>query len=245
MTIGARVGTLDYLEMAKIQIETCLLNFMNLEETMEYLWREAGISRQVTSIIWRRLEKENDEFFRAYNIRLVVLQQIKTFNMLLGRQAELMNIQNATSHHDESQEAPRFDQNLQSFSYDQLTGFSDMASTVPHSAIALPLDSYYSSYSSWPVGAPNDIVSAQNSNLQQGFSECSLMHQNYSDHFSSAFATNENIPQLPMMHESSMLPLFKDQIADRDMPLWPSDIDIHFPMSTEDDTSPFKAPEGR
>jgi len=43
--------------------------------------------------VWGRLEQENTEFFRAYNIRLKIKQQILDFNNLVQRQAALMQQQ--------------------------------------------------------------------------------------------------------------------------------------------------------
>lgn len=41
--------------------------------------------------VWQKLEEENQEFFKAYYLRLVVMQQITEFNRLLERQFNLMN----------------------------------------------------------------------------------------------------------------------------------------------------------
>lgn len=40
--------------------------------------------------VWQKLETENQEFFRAYHLRLIVKDQILRFNELLERQVELM-----------------------------------------------------------------------------------------------------------------------------------------------------------
>lgn len=41
--------------------------------------------------VWQKLEVENQEFFRAYNIRLILKDQIVRFNQLLERQVEVMH----------------------------------------------------------------------------------------------------------------------------------------------------------
>lgn len=41
--------------------------------------------------MWQKLETENQEFFRAYHLRLIVKDQILRFNQLLERQVELMH----------------------------------------------------------------------------------------------------------------------------------------------------------
>lgn len=40
--------------------------------------------------VWQKLENENQEFFRAYHLRLIVKDQILRFNQLLEKQVELM-----------------------------------------------------------------------------------------------------------------------------------------------------------
>ncbi|KAK3000987.1 hypothetical protein RJ639_022167, partial [Escallonia herrerae] len=40
--------------------------------------------------VWQKLEEENQDFFKAYHLRLIVKEQISKFNRLLERQFELM-----------------------------------------------------------------------------------------------------------------------------------------------------------
>lgn len=42
------------------------------------------------SPVWQKLEEENQEFFRAYHLRLIVKDQIQRFNKLLERHVELI-----------------------------------------------------------------------------------------------------------------------------------------------------------
>lgn len=42
--------------------------------------------------VWQKLEEENQEFFRAYYLRLIVKDQIQKFNDLLQRQVEAMQM---------------------------------------------------------------------------------------------------------------------------------------------------------
>lgn len=41
--------------------------------------------------VWQKLEEENQEFFKAYHLRLILKDQIIKFNKLLQTQAELMS----------------------------------------------------------------------------------------------------------------------------------------------------------
>lgn len=47
--------------------------------------------------VWQKLEEENQEFFQAYYLRLIVKDQIQRFNGLLHRQLETMQIYQAGS----------------------------------------------------------------------------------------------------------------------------------------------------
>ena len=40
--------------------------------------------------VWQKLEEENQEFFKAYYLRLMVKHQIQEFNRLLQQQVQLM-----------------------------------------------------------------------------------------------------------------------------------------------------------
>lgn len=40
--------------------------------------------------MWQKLEAENQEFFRAYDMKLTVKDQILRFNQLLEKQVEVM-----------------------------------------------------------------------------------------------------------------------------------------------------------
>lgn len=42
-------------------------------------------------LVWHKLEEENADFFKAYNIRLELKRQIIVFNQLLEHQYYLMN----------------------------------------------------------------------------------------------------------------------------------------------------------
>ncbi|XP_020680677.1 uncharacterized protein LOC110098252 isoform X2 [Dendrobium catenatum] len=47
-------------------IEKCLLHRMNKEECIDALNKHANIKPVITSTVWGELEKENGEFFEAY-----------------------------------------------------------------------------------------------------------------------------------------------------------------------------------
>ncbi|KAL9664364.1 hypothetical protein QQ045_019764 [Rhodiola kirilowii] len=233
---------------------------MNEDETKQCLLDLHGISPDVTSILWKRLEEENPEFFKSYFVRLILQNQIKEFNMLLSQQAELMN-QLATV---DNWQAPRINQNFPSSANGQLMGFSDMASALPHSSIVMPRDGLFSN-PSCSVDAfshmtnmhivTNNMIPPQScNNPANGFSDGGLIHQNYGSPDDSLFdfSGNGNIPQLfPLtQHNDFTLPPYTDQIND-DGGLYTSMLlghtpnntnnDVHIPMNTIDGTVPLRA----
>lgn len=42
------------------------------------------------NLVWQKLEEENSEFFKAYNVRLKLKKQIIAFNQLLEQQYHVM-----------------------------------------------------------------------------------------------------------------------------------------------------------
>ncbi|KAK6151333.1 hypothetical protein DH2020_013968 [Rehmannia glutinosa] len=71
-------------------IERCLQLYMSEREVVSTLLHQAKIEPGFTELVWQKLEAENQEFFRAYHMRLIVKDQITRFNHLLERQVELM-----------------------------------------------------------------------------------------------------------------------------------------------------------
>ncbi|KAK4404786.1 hypothetical protein Sango_0847200 [Sesamum angolense] len=71
-------------------IERCLQLYMSQKEVVSTLLHQAKIEPGFTELVWQKLEAENQEFFRAYHLRLIVKDQILRFNQLLERQVQLM-----------------------------------------------------------------------------------------------------------------------------------------------------------
>ncbi|OIT26756.1 PREDICTED: uncharacterized protein LOC109214907 [Nicotiana attenuata] len=57
----------QYIHMVQHLIEECIIFKMSREECMEALSKHANIQPIITSTVWKELEKENKEFFEAYN----------------------------------------------------------------------------------------------------------------------------------------------------------------------------------
>ncbi|GFQ08200.1 hypothetical protein PHJA_002964000 [Phtheirospermum japonicum] len=64
---------------------------MNKKEVMNTLIVQDNIEPCFTELVWQRLEEENQEFFKAYYLKLLVKDQIMEFNRLLSEQVELMH----------------------------------------------------------------------------------------------------------------------------------------------------------
>ncbi|KAL5720034.1 hypothetical protein ACHQM5_012745 [Ranunculus cassubicifolius] len=84
-----RVSRQD-IQLVQNLIERCLQLYMNRKEVVETLLAQAKIEPGFTELVWQKLEEENQEFFKAYNVRLMVKNQIMVFNKLLEKQVEYM-----------------------------------------------------------------------------------------------------------------------------------------------------------
>ncbi|CAH9089505.1 unnamed protein product [Cuscuta europaea] len=71
-------------------IERCLQLYMDKDEVVKTLLNRARIDPSFTSLVWRKLEEENADFFQGYYIRLTLKKQIILFNQLLEQQYHLM-----------------------------------------------------------------------------------------------------------------------------------------------------------
>eukprot|EP01018_Ginkgo_biloba_P039027 Gb_40500 [translate_table: standard] len=78
------------IQMVQNLIEQCLQLYMNQQEAVSFLLNKAKIEPGFTGLVWQKLEEQNTDFFKAYYTRLLLKQQITTFNELLKQQAELM-----------------------------------------------------------------------------------------------------------------------------------------------------------
>ncbi|KAK8567677.1 hypothetical protein V6N13_105632 [Hibiscus sabdariffa] len=56
----------SYIRMVQHLIERCLLLHMNQQQCVKALAQYASIRPCITITVWRELEKENRDFFRAY-----------------------------------------------------------------------------------------------------------------------------------------------------------------------------------
>ncbi|KAE9597979.1 putative angiotensin-converting enzyme 2 [Lupinus albus] len=65
----------NYIRMVQNLIERCLLFHMSQEQCIKALSEHAGIKPLVTLTVWKELQKENREFFRAY-IHVITLRPL-------------------------------------------------------------------------------------------------------------------------------------------------------------------------
>ncbi|CAA2987814.1 Hypothetical predicted protein [Olea europaea subsp. europaea] len=85
-------GKTVHHNIARVQncIEKCFMLYMNKAEVMNTVITQAHENPDIAEIVWHRLETQNPEFFKAYNLMVLVKQQMVEFNRLLSKQAELM-----------------------------------------------------------------------------------------------------------------------------------------------------------
>ncbi|MED6180155.1 hypothetical protein PIB30_007666 [Stylosanthes scabra] len=86
---GKKVSRQD-IELVQNLIERCLQLYMNKDEVVKTLLTRAKIDPGFTTLVWKKLEEENADFFKAYYIRLKLKKQILLFNHLLEHQYHLM-----------------------------------------------------------------------------------------------------------------------------------------------------------
>ncbi|KAL7124484.1 hypothetical protein ABFS83_14G051600 [Erythranthe nasuta] len=79
------------IQLVQNRIEQCLQHYMNKKEVVNTLIVQDNIQPCITELVWQRLEEENQEFFKAYYLKLLVKDQILEFNRLLSEQVELMH----------------------------------------------------------------------------------------------------------------------------------------------------------
>ncbi|KAK1321399.1 hypothetical protein QJS10_CPA03g01709 [Acorus calamus] len=103
-----RVSRQD-IQLVQNLIERCLQLYMNQKEVVETLLFQAKIEPGFTELVWQKLEEENQEFFKAYRVRLMLKHQIIMFNQLLGEQAALMVHQNSVRYASEHTASARSD----------------------------------------------------------------------------------------------------------------------------------------
>ncbi|GER52535.1 hypothetical protein STAS_29986 [Striga asiatica] len=85
-----RKVSLQDIQLVQNLIERCLQLYMSQSEVVNTLLHQAKIEPGFTELVWQKLEAENQDFFRAYHLRLIVKEQILRFNQLLERQVALM-----------------------------------------------------------------------------------------------------------------------------------------------------------
>ncbi|XP_058726748.1 uncharacterized protein LOC131598135 [Vicia villosa] len=90
---SVREISLKEIEQVQNLIERCMQLYMNPKEIVETLLTKAKIERAITESVWQKLEEQNQEFFKAYYLRLKLKEQITEFNRLLQEQAELSQLQ--------------------------------------------------------------------------------------------------------------------------------------------------------
>ncbi|XP_073148051.1 uncharacterized protein [Henckelia pumila] len=171
------------IDQVKDLIEGCIKRYINKSECKHDLELKNGIDPNLTEIIWNEIEKQNEEFFRTYYVRLIVMEQIRKFNQLLERQLEWMPRITASgvlpahmNTHD-----PSLDLNIgqqESKLAEDMQKFHNFGSSILpslHGFIDAPLcDRQNIEMYSSLVDAPKNIEPSRTVNLQQFGSSTSL-----------------------------------------------------------------------
>ncbi len=89
--VGAKDGKIsaDDIEMVQGLIEHCLQHYMNQTEIIAALHFQANVEPGLTNLVWNKLEEQNRDFFKCYNLRLRVREQLLAFNVLVDQQLRM------------------------------------------------------------------------------------------------------------------------------------------------------------
>ncbi|PHU08997.1 hypothetical protein BC332_20857 [Capsicum chinense] len=85
---GRKVSCED-IQMVQNRIEQCLRQYMSRKEVVNTLLIQDNIEPRFAELVWQKLEEENQEFFQAYYLKLMVKEQIIEFNRLLAEQVKM------------------------------------------------------------------------------------------------------------------------------------------------------------
>ena len=89
--MARKFGTREIVIVQSL-IERCLTFYATKEEVMEILEKKCGIDEVISSVIWDKLEKENEEFFKEYYKRLKMKERIEAFNEEICTYAQTVGI---------------------------------------------------------------------------------------------------------------------------------------------------------
>ncbi|CAI9287676.1 unnamed protein product [Lactuca saligna] len=106
------------LQLVQNLIERCLQLYMSQKEVVSTLLHQAKIEPSFTELVWQKLEEENQDFFKAYHLRLIVKDQIMKFNKLLQAQADLMHQMSTSVPVSNGSHVPLLHQNPSCYSQD-------------------------------------------------------------------------------------------------------------------------------
>lgn len=85
---GRKISCED-IQVVQNRIEQCLRQYMSRKEVVNTLFIRDNIEPRFTELVWQKLEEENQEFFQAYYLKLMVKEQIIEFNRLLEEQVKM------------------------------------------------------------------------------------------------------------------------------------------------------------
>jgi uncharacterized protein (TIGR01589 family) len=89
--MARKFGTREILIVQSL-IERCLTFYATKEEVIEILEKKCGIDEVISSVIWDKLEQQNEEFFKEYHRRLKMKERIEAFNEEICNYAQTIGI---------------------------------------------------------------------------------------------------------------------------------------------------------
>lgn len=105
--MARKFGTREIIIVQSL-IERCLTFYATKEEVIEILEKKCGIDEVISSVIWDKLEQQNEEFFKEYHRRLKMKERIEAFNEEICNYAQTIGIIPSEVEEEEEEEDGRY-----------------------------------------------------------------------------------------------------------------------------------------
>ncbi|KAL7602399.1 hypothetical protein Lser_V15G26220 [Lactuca serriola] len=176
------------LQLVQNLIERCLQLYMSQKEVVSTLLHQAKIEPSFTELVWQKLEEENQDFFKAYHLRLIVKDQIMKFNKLLQTQADLMHQMSTSVPVSNGSHLPLLHQNPSCYSQDNNTTTNNNNNTQTQQGMKLENMNMQQS----TVGQLS-VLMTQNSNM--GIMQGMKSESGYTDASSFLYNPSNNVEE--------------------------------------------------
>ncbi|KAF0983714.1 hypothetical protein FDP41_007629 [Naegleria fowleri] len=168
---GTRKFSVDHIKLVQQLIEQCLKLYLSKTETIAFLCSKYdNIDPAFISLMWFKLEQQNPEFFKAYNTRLQIKDQITQFNQLVKEQAQLMQQQGLLIQSSNSGFSQMSMPNSQLMNNSPLTISTNIPQSMnPYTSSPVTMNTFVATPSNTPNIASANMTNPMNMNAGGGF----------------------------------------------------------------------------